>query len=52
MSRRIEVEVSGGSDPTGNEEFEKSKEDIEKAAEGFGKTSLPYLTLLRLGWMF
>jgi hypothetical protein len=32
-------------------EFKKSKSDIEKTAELFGKTSIPYINLLRLGWL-
>lgn len=33
-------------------EFQKTKADAETAAEGFGKKAVPYVNLLRIGWMF
>lgn len=36
---------------TTTSDFEKQQKDVKKAAEDFGKKSVPYITLLRLGWM-
>jgi hypothetical protein len=36
---------------TQTDDFKKAQKDAKDATERFGKTSLPYLTLLRLGWL-
>jgi len=33
-------------------DYKKNKDDIEKAAEAFGKEAIPYITFFRIGWLF
>jgi hypothetical protein len=35
-----------------SEDFKKNKKDVEDAAEAFGKTSIPYVSFFRIGWLF
>ncbi|HYX32689.1 MAG TPA: hypothetical protein VE954_06215 [Oligoflexus sp.] len=35
-----------------SEDYKKNKEDVEKAAEAFGKEAIPYVTFFRIGWLF
>lgn len=35
-----------------SDEYKKNKKDVEDAAETIGKMGIPYITLLRLGWLF
>jgi hypothetical protein len=51
-TKDLDVTFEGGADPSGSDEFRKNADDIKKGAEQFGKVSIPYLTLLRLGWLF
>ncbi len=34
------------------DDYKKTKTDVEKAAESFGKKTVPYINLLRIGWLF
>lgn len=34
-----------------SDEYKKNKKDVEDLAESLGKTGVPYITLLRLGWL-
>lgn len=33
-------------------EYKKNKKDVEDAAEAIGKTAIPYVSFLRIGWLF
>lgn len=35
-----------------SEDYKKNKKDVEDAAETFGKTSIPYISFFRIGWLF
>jgi hypothetical protein len=35
-----------------SEDYIKNKKDVEDAAEMIGKQALPYITLIRMGWLF
>ncbi|WP_141732771.1 hypothetical protein [Oligoflexus tunisiensis] len=35
-----------------SEDYKENKEDVEKAAEAVGKTSIPYISFFRIGWLF
>lgn len=35
-----------------SEDYKKNKKDVEDAAETFGKTSIPYVSFFRIGWLF
>jgi hypothetical protein len=35
-----------------SEDYKTNKKDIEDAAETFGKTSIPYVSFFRIGWLF
>jgi hypothetical protein len=35
-----------------SEDYKKNKKDIEDAANAFGKTSIPYISFFRIGWLF
>jgi hypothetical protein len=34
------------------DEYKKLEDSVEKAGDMMGKTTIPYITLLRLGWLF
>jgi hypothetical protein len=35
-----------------SEDYKKNKKDVEDAAEAIGKTSIPYISFFRIGWLF
>lgn len=35
-----------------SDDYKKNKKDVEDAAEMIGKKAIPYITLIRLGWLF
>lgn len=35
-----------------SDEYKKAKKDLETSAEAFGKNAVPYLNLIRIGWLF
>lgn len=35
-----------------SDEYKKNKKDVEDAAEAIGKTGIPYISFLRIGWLF
>lgn len=45
------VSVAAEDSVTNSESFKKTKSDIEKVAETFGKKAVPYINLIRIGWL-
>lgn len=45
------VSAASRSSVENSDEYKKAKEDVEVMAETFGKVSIPYVNLLRMGWL-
>lgn len=59
MNATSSVDVSASNLPAGAQqelekdaEYTKAKADVEDAAEGGAKKSLPFISMIRVGWMF
>lgn len=46
------VSAAGEAEVKNSAEYKKNKKDVEDAAEMIGKKAIPYITLIRLGWLF
>ncbi len=47
-----DVSAEGEAQVKESEEYKKAVKDLEEGAEAFGKNAVPYLNLIRLGWLF
>lgn len=50
FSGKITSDVTGAAETTA--EYAKLKKDAEDAGNKLGKTSIPYMTLFKIGWLF
>jgi len=58
MSSKSDLQIAFDNMPAANEEalknsddYKKAESDVTKAAESFGKKPVPYINLIRIGWL-
>lgn len=47
-----DVSASSEEELKNSNEYKKAKKDVEDLAKTFGETAVPYINLIRLGWLF
>jgi hypothetical protein len=48
----IDADPAAEAEAKDTDDFKKNKKDVEDAAQAFGEKAIPYINLLRIGWLF